>query len=108
MPILYIYNDALGINRDQLIDRRFETVSDFTLSLEPYYFSTNNLLEKTSSYIWLLDGLPVTPLEKTLLSFRPTENSSGSKTLSVILSNSKRKLQSARADLEILFDTRKQ
>lgn len=107
MPLLYLYDDVLGTNHNKLLTRRFETTKDFTLSLEPFYLSSNNSLRDTVNYSWALDGLPVTPLGGTLLSMRPKENSYGSRNLSISVSNSKRRLQRAETKLNLIFDTRK-
>lgn len=106
MPLLYTYDDILGTNFTSLITRRFEATKDFTLSLEPFFFSTNKSLQDTASYTWLLDGLPITPLGGLLLSMHPKENSYGSKKLSITLENSKRRLQKITTDIELIFDTR--
>lgn len=107
LPVFYSYDEILGIRRDSQIKGRLETTRDFILSLSPYYLSTKGL-ESSLSYIWLLDGAPITPEERNLLAFRPQENSFGTKTLSVIISNTKKRLQKTQANLEILFDTRDQ
>ncbi len=106
MPILYEYNDTLGTLRNTVIENRLETTRDFTLSLAPYYLSSVHGLESAPLYTWLLDGFPITPEENTLLTFHPKENSFGTKTLSIVISNTKRRLQKAETALEILFDTR--
>jgi hypothetical protein len=107
MPLLYPYDELLGTKLSSSFFRRMELAGDITLSLEPYYLSTNNNLEAFSTYDWYLDGLPITPLEKTLVSFRPKADSSGIKTLTIVVENTKRRLQRAQISLEILFDTRK-
>jgi hypothetical protein len=107
MPLLYIYDELLGPTQDRLVMRRFETTEDFTLSLEPYYLSANGSLSSSALYEWYLNALPATSEQDRLISFRTSANSSGSRKLSVVLSNTKRKLQNAQADLEILFDTRR-
>lgn len=106
MPLFYAYNDALGTDFSKTFWRRIELTGDITLSLEPYYLSNKGNLNSTASYGWYLDGLPVTPQEKTLLSLRPKENASGVRTLSVIVENTKRVLQRAQSEIEIIFDTR--
>lgn len=105
LPIFYSYDEILGINRTSQIKGRLETTRDFILSLSPYYLSTKGL-ESSLSYLWLLDGSPITPKENTLLAFRPQENSFGTKMLTVMISNAKKRLQKAETGLEILFDTR--
>ncbi len=106
MPLFYSYNEVLGTNLTKTFWRRLETSKDITLSLIPFYFSTKNEFESTASYSWYLDGLPVTPMEKTLLSLRPKENSVGIRTLSVVVESTRRKLQKATNEIEIIFDTR--
>ncbi len=106
MPLLYSYDEVLGTNLTKTFWRRLETSKDITLSLVPFYFSSNNEFENTASYSWYLDGLPVTPMEKTLLSLRPRENSVGIRTLSVMVESAKRKLQKATNEIEVIFDTR--
>lgn len=107
MPVFYTYDDILGVNMSSSINRRLETTRDFNLFVSPYYLSTNGALQNFSSFLWLLNGLPITPRENNLLAFHPKDNDVGTKNLSVIVNNTKRKLQKAQADLEILFDTRK-
>lgn len=107
LPMLYVYDDSLGVRMEQNIFKRFETTHDFTLSLIPFYLSAKNSFSSSANYTWLLDSLPITPEEKTLLSFHPEENASGIKNLSISLGSSRRTLQKADANLEILFDTRK-
>lgn len=106
MPLFYSYDEVLGTNYTKTFWRRLETTKDITLSLVPFYFSAKNEFESTASYSWYLDGLPVTPMEKTLLSLRPKENSVGIRTLSVVLESTKRKLQKATNEIEVIFDTR--
>lgn len=106
LPLVYPYDEILGVDLTRPFFRRMELSGDITLSLEPFYFSTKAGLEQSSSYAWYIDGLPVTPQEKTLLALRPKEDSVGTRTLSIVVEHGKRLLQSARADIEILFDTR--
>lgn len=105
-PTLYAYDEVLGVNLTQAFSRRLELDRAITLSLEPYYLSSKKGLSTYATYDWYLDGLPVTPLEQTLLALRPKENSYGARTLSVVVGNTKRTLQEARAELEVIFDTR--
>ncbi len=107
MPLVYTYDDILGTNFVSVINKRFETTKDFTLSLEPFYLSTKKGLEGTVSYDWALDGLPITPLGGTLLSMRPKEDSYGVRRLSITVENTKRRLQKTVTNLELIFDTRK-
>lgn len=106
MPLLYTHDDLLGTDFSNMVNRRLEIMNDTTIALEPFYFSTKGYLEKSATYDWYLDGLPVTPREKTLLSLRPKENSAGSRTLLIKLSNSSRLLQEAETLIDVLFDTR--
>lgn len=106
LPLFYKYNTLLGTDFSKVFARRLELSGDITLSLEPFYLSTKNL-EQTASYSWYIDGLPVTPEEKTLLSLRPKENTSGVRTLSVSITQTKRRLQKVEESLQVLFDTRK-
>jgi hypothetical protein len=106
MPLLYSYDDILGVNYTQSYFRRFQAVHDFTLSLEPYYLSMNNSLSSTASFVWALDGLPVSPLGGRLLSLRPKENSYGSKNLTISVSNKARRLQTGEISTDLVFDTR--
>lgn len=106
LPTFYAYNEALGTDYSRAFLRRIELDKDVTLSLEPYFLSTRQGTGDYATYAWYLDGLPVTPQEQTLLSLKPKANAYGTRTLSVLLSNSKRKLQEAREELEVIFDTR--
>lgn len=107
IPALYAYDDILGTDFGTMFVRRLELDKPITLSLQPYYFSNRLSLAKTAVYEWSLDGLPLTPLEPTLLALKPKDNSYGDKLISVVVSNSKRQLQEAKNELEVLFDTRK-
>lgn len=106
MPMVYSYDELLGTNFATAFKRRLELAHDVTLSLEPFYLSAKNGLESTAQYSWYIDGLPVTPEEKTLLALRPKENAYGVRNLSILLANTRRRLQKAQADLQIVFDTR--
>lgn len=108
LPTLYKYDEVLGTDFSSAFFRRMEITKDATISLEPFYLSTRNGLEQTAGYAWYLDGLPVTPQEKTILSLRPKANTSGVRTLRVTVENTKRALQQAKEELEIIFDTRSQ
>jgi len=107
LPTLYAYDEVLGTDLTQAFSRRLELDRDITLSLEPYYLSNRKGLANSATYDWYLDGLPVTPLEQTLLVLKPKENTYGARTLSVIVANAKRTLQEARNELEVVFDTRR-
>lgn len=106
LPLLYTYDSLLGPKYNSLLNKRFETTKNFVISLEPFFLSTKNGLADTVSYEWMLDGLPITPIGGTLLSMHPKESSYGSKTLSITVSNSKRRLQKTTTNLELIFDTR--
>lgn len=106
MPLLYPYDELLGTDFSKTFIRRLELSKDITLSLEPFYLSTRTM-EGTASYDWYLDGLPVTPQERTILALRPKADSYGTRLLTVAMSQSRRKLQEAEIALEIIFDTRK-
>lgn len=108
MPLLYAYDEILGTQFSQLQFKRVETAKPVTFSLEPYYLSTRNGFSASALYTWSLDGLPVTPTEKTILSLRPKENSYGSRILTVAVNNTKRIFQKAETSLEVVFDTRSQ
>lgn len=105
LPLFYKYDNLLGTDFSRAFVRRLELSKDITLSLEPFFLSTLRL-EDSASYGWYLDGLPVTPQEKTLLSLRPKENSSGVRTLSVTVEQTKRRLQEVEESLQVVFDTR--
>lgn len=106
MPLFYLYDDVLGVNFSKFLNKRLETTQTVSVSLVPFYLSTNKSSVGTDSYGWFLDSLPFTSQENTLVRLQPTENSQGIKNLSVVISNTKRTLQKAQADLTILFDTR--
>lgn len=106
LPMLYVYDDVLGVQLNKPVSRRYETTKPFTISLEPYYMSTNGTLSKTISSSWNLDGKPVTP-DGRLLALQPKEDSFGLNKLSITISNSARRLQKAVLTTEFVFDTRK-
>jgi hypothetical protein len=108
MPLFYSYDELLGTDYSKTFIRRLELASGITLDLEPYYLSNQEGLGASASYDWYLNGLPVTPQEKTLLSLQPKANSYGTRTLSVAVANARRKLQKGESSLEVIFDTRAQ
>lgn len=108
MPMIYSYDELLGTNFSSSFKRRLELAHDIILSLEPFYLSAKNGLESTAQYAWYIDNLPVTPQEKTLLALRPKADAYGVRNLSIILQNTRRRLQQAEADLQVVFDTRTQ
>lgn len=105
MPLLYAYDDLLGADFSQTFQKRLELSKDITLSFQPFFLSTRTM-ESTASYEWYLDGLPITPEEKTILSLRPKADSYGSRTLTITAEQTRRRLQKAETSLEIIFDTR--
>lgn len=105
-PIFYLYDPILGTDLTRAITQRFETTKDFTLSFVPYFFSLNNGAGDGATFAWSLDGLPIDTQDNMTINLRPKENTFGSKMLSVSLENTKRILQNAKADLNIVFDTR--
>lgn len=105
MPILYKYDSILGTNFTNAIERRFEAVSDFTLSLEPFYVSDED--NKPATYIWYLDGLPATPLGGRILGLAPKANSYGTKLLTISVLGADRRIQKTELKTELIFDTRK-
>jgi hypothetical protein len=107
MPLLYGYDDIFGTNFSQLYTKRIEATKDFVLSLEPYFLSMNHELNQTASFRWTLGGLSITPLGGRVLSMHPKEDSYGSQTLSISLSNTKRRMQTGTIDTNLIFDTRK-
>lgn len=106
LPTFYEYDDVLGTRLIKAFTRRLELSKDITLSLVPYYLSAKNGMGQYATYTWYLDGLPVTPMEKTLLALKPKADTYGTRTLSVFVDNTKRKLEYAKEELEIIFDTR--
>lgn len=105
-PVFYAYDDILGADYSHAYAGRIELSKDITLLLEPYYLSSRGTLEKTALYSWFVDGLPVTPQEKDMLTLRPKPGVFGSRTLAVVVENTKRILQKAELNAEIIFDTR--
>lgn len=105
LPLLYPYDSVMGVDYTKLIDKRFETVKEFTLSLEPFYVSDND--PKAASYVWYLDGFPSTPLGGRILALQPKENSYGTKMLSIDVYGADKRLQKASTKVELIFDTRK-
>lgn len=106
LPLIYAYNDILGADYSRAYTGRMELAKDITLKLEPYYLSTRGNLSKSAQYSWYLDGLPISPQEKDVLALKPKDNSYGARNLSIIIENTKRVLQKAQLDMEIVFDTR--
>ncbi len=105
LPLVYSYDALFGPNFTSIIEKRFETIKDFALSLQPFYVSDDP--KKPASFVWYLDGLPSTPLGGRVLAMHPKEDSFGSKMLSINIFGTDRRIQSASTKMEILFDTRK-
>ncbi len=105
MPLLYLHDPLFGPNLKKIIGKRFETIQDFSLALEPFYVSQRD--PKDPSYSWFIDGLPSTPIGGRVLEMRPKENSYGTKMLTIKVSGPDKRIQNAETKLEILFDTRK-
>jgi hypothetical protein len=106
MPILYKYDQILGPLTTSLVEKRFETIGDFTLMLEPFYVSRSEG-QKTPTYNWYLNGLPTTPIGGRILALQPKENTYGTKLLSIVISGPDKRIQKANTKVELLFDTRK-
>lgn len=106
MPILYKYDQILGPLTTSLVEKRFETIGDFTLMLEPFYVSRSEG-QKTPTYNWYLNGLPTTPIGGRILALQPKENTYGTKLLSIVINGPDKRIQKANTKVEILFDTRK-
>ena len=105
LPLLYNYDPILGSDFTMLINKRYEAIKNFTLSLEPLYVSIGESKEPT--YTWYLNGLPATPIGGRVLELHPKENDYGSKILTLDVFGPDRRLQSASNRIEIIFDTRK-
>ena len=105
-PVFYLKDPILGLDLAHAIEKRFETTKEFALSLVPYFVSSKNGLGSSVNYSWTLDGLLITPNSNTDVTLRPKDNSYGSKFLSVSIENTKRYLQKAQDDLNVVFDTR--
>ena len=106
MPLVYTYDDILGVDFSNLITRRLETVNDVTVDVEPFYLSTKGAFDSSVTYSWLLDGLPIATKAPQLLSLHPADNTYGVKSVSINISNSDRILQEAKVFFEVIFDTR--
>jgi hypothetical protein len=106
MPMLYYYDDLFGVDYTRPIVNRLETTKAFTLAFEPFYLSQNGPLVDYITTEWTLGGLPVTPSGGRKMLFDPKKESFGSNTLSISVTNAKRRLQKALVSIDILFDTR--
>lgn len=105
MPLLYTYDPVLGSDFTRLVEKRYEAVKDFTLSLEPFYLSLEG--PKESTFRWYMDGLPTTPLGGRILALHPKENSYGTKLLSIEIAGPDKRIQKASTKVELIFDTRR-
>jgi hypothetical protein len=105
MPLLYEYEPLLGTDFTKLVTRRFETVKDFSLILEPFYVSQKD--PKDPTFSWFLNGLPATPLGGRILSLHPKEDSYGTKKLTITVYGPDKRIQKAETASELIFDTRK-
>ncbi len=106
LPLIYEYDELFGVLRNKLLGKRIEKTKEFTLHLEPLYLSSKGILEDTAFYRWSLDGLPTTPLGGRTLLLKPKENSYGTRSLSIEVGNTKRKLQKDNISTVLVFDTR--
>lgn len=106
IPIFYRYDDILGVDHANAINKRLETTKEVSLSVEPFYVSKLSGSSSGDEYFWTLDGLPIKTNSPTHVVLRPKENSYGVKRLAVSIENIKRRLQQASASLEIVFDSR--
>ncbi|MCX6756613.1 MAG: hypothetical protein NTW35_00460 [Candidatus Nomurabacteria bacterium] len=105
-PLFYLYDPVLGTDLTRAINQRFETTREFSLRFVPYFFSLNNGIGNGASFVWTLDSLPIETEDNTTITLRPKENAFGSRVLGVAIENTKRILQNAKTDLNIVFDTR--
>lgn len=105
MPLIYLYDDILGTRFSKLLTRRYETIKDFTVALEPFYVSLKEDGD-TPTYSWFLDGEPSTPLGGRLLTFHLDKNSIGTKLLEITVKGPTAYLQKAETAVELIFDTR--
>lgn len=107
MPLFYFEDDILGTVRSRAIENRLEATTDFNLILSPYFLSTKGQPAGFDSYTWTLGGRSLFPEDNLRISFQPKKDSYGENTLSVLISNTKRRLQTAEINLNMVFDTRK-
>lgn len=105
MPLLYEHEPLLGTDFTKLISRRFETVKDFSIILEPFYISQKD--PKDPTFSWFLNGSPATPFGGRILSLHPKEDSYGTKKLTITLYGPDKRIQKAETGVELIFDTRK-
>lgn len=104
MPLIYTYDDVFGTNFTTLVGSRFQTVKDFTFSLEPMYVPSNE--RKSATYTWFIDGLPSTPAGGRVLTLQPKANTNGKKSLRIDVTGTDPRTQKGSVATEIIFDTR--
>lgn len=107
LPTFYISDELLGTNLTQALRRRFETTNEVSLAVVPYYMSLRGDLSSTGSYSWAINGSPIATGKDNVLLLRPQTGTSGARTISVSLEQTKRRLQNMQASLEVVFDTRR-
>jgi hypothetical protein len=105
MPLLYLYDPVFGPDFTKLVGKRFETVTDFILDMEPFYVSYRE--SRAPTYNWYLGGLPSTPTGGRVLSLQPKANSYGSKILQIKVEGPNKIVQEGEVSTEFVFDTRK-
>jgi hypothetical protein len=106
LPLIYPYNNLLGVDTAHAYGNRLETTKEVSLQVEPYYSSVTQNKDFYNNYEWTLDGLPINTQNPTQVVLHPKENSYGSKLLSLHVTNAKRRLQEAKTSIEIVFDSR--
>lgn len=105
-PLFYKHDPILGTDLSITVGKRIEVTKEVSLKLEPFFISQVVGSDSGESYLWTIDGLPVTTQTPTMITLRPKEKSYGVKTISVLVENTKRRLQQTKAVLEVVFDTR--
>ena len=104
--ILFYQNDpALGVKWERTLNNGFTiNPNGETLTVEPYFFSPQNLNSADLVFDWSLNGEKIqTPSPKNILSIKPEAGQSGSATIKVVVNNIKTLFQSIEKQISVSF-----
>ena len=104
--ILFYQNDpALGVKWERTLNNGFTiNPNGETLTVEPYFFSPQNLNSADLVFDWSLNGEKIqTPSPKNILSIKPEAGQSGSATIKVVVNNIRTLFQSIEKQINVRF-----
>lgn len=106
MPLVYESDEILGTLFTKLIEKRYEAIKDFSISLEPFYI-TKQKGKDLPQYTWTLDDTIITPADGRTMVFSPKKNTFGSQLLTISAIGPELWADKAENVIEFIFDTRK-